>query len=71
MDGRRVGGPRVETSFTQAVEEELARAKVLDTEKRRVKFNKDLVITSKLVDRYEIFFEFEEHEEDFAGKIVD
>ncbi len=55
MDGRSVGGPRVETLLTRAVEEELPRAKILNTEKGRVEFNKDLVITSKLVDRYEIF----------------
>jgi hypothetical protein len=46
--GRR--GPRVEAPLTQAVEEELPSAKILDTKKRRVKFKKNLVIMCELID---------------------
>jgi hypothetical protein len=58
--GRRSmrGWPWIETGTTRALEEQLAGVKVLNTEKIRMKFNENVIVTSKLVYRYEIFLDF-------------
>lgn len=62
------GGPRIETEFTRALEEQLAGFEVLNTEKIWVKFNKNVIVTGELIYRNEIFFVFQEH---VRGRIIE
>jgi len=55
------GGPWVETESTRAFEEQLAGLEVLDIGKSGMKFNKNLIIMCKLVNRYKVFSGFLEH----------
>jgi len=68
--GRRSmrGGPRIETEFTRALEEQLAGFEVLNTEKIWVKFNKHMINTGELIYRNEIFFVFQEH---VRGRLIE
>jgi hypothetical protein len=58
--GRRSmrGGPRIETKFTQALEEQLASFEVLNIEKIWVKFNKNMIVTGELIYRNDISLYF-------------
>jgi hypothetical protein len=56
-------GPWIETGSTQAFEEQLADSEVLDTEKSGMKFNKNLIVICKLVNRYKIFLDFRDMEQ--------
>jgi len=59
LGGRSMrGGPRIETEFTRALEEQLAGFEVLNIEKIWVKFNKNVIATGELIYRNEIFLYF-------------
>jgi hypothetical protein len=49
--GRRKGRTGVEATFTGTLKKELARVKILNTKKMRVKLKKDLIIMSELMNR--------------------
>jgi len=53
----------IEAGSTRALEEQLAGVKVLNTEKLRMKFNENVIVTSKLVYRYEILLDLRNMEE--------